>query len=459
MDAHEDLRARRDERVPEGGGAAEAAPKRLAGRGGGFVRLRDLRAAGPADFLGSGLPLGAPDLGGIILEAEGERVHPEAARELLESRLDGEAALRVARCAHRAAGTKVGENVGLGDLDGGESVSRLHESAGAGAGRDAGRPERLVVDGGDRSILAVAELHAVPRVGPVAGRELVFLAVEHHQDGLASLLRELRGEDAVVAGAELRAEAAARELRADDDLVLRQLEDLGELVPHAERALRRGLDLERVAGPLGEHGVRLHADVRLDGRRRDDLQRAIRVREALVDVAFARGLRPAHVARLGELRRGAGLVARASLFLDGLLEDEGRAVLAGRGETHGVREDIVRDLDGAKRVLGGRPRGRCEGEDGLPVIADHVLARVLDHDARHPLGGRGVDRDDLRVRVRRAEDAGVEHARPAGVVRVDGAAGDLLRPVEARPAAAGDRARTHGIGRRIARGKGDGDLP
>ena len=77
------------------------------------------------------------------------------------------------------------EDVGFGDPDGGEAVGRLREGAGARARRDSRRAEGRVVHGRDRPVILVAELHAVPRVGAVARREMLLLSIELHEDGLA----------------------------------------------------------------------------------------------------------------------------------------------------------------------------------------------------------------------------------------------------------------------------------
>ena len=116
------------------------------------------------------------------------------------------------------------------------------------------------------------------------------------------------------------------------------------------------------------------------------------------------------------------------------LGDDRRDALAGpldavRGERPG-RADVVLDPGAAT----GRPGHRHR------VVRD-VGADEHGDDARHRLGRGRVDRADVGVRVRAAQDGHVGHRRELDVVDVVAGAGDearVLDPLDARPEDVGD---------------------
>src|SRR5262249_48287891 len=84
----------------------------------------------------------------------------------------------------------------------------------------------------------------------VAGGEVLRGPWERAPNGPARALRKLYRDVGVVAGAVLRAEAAAHELADDAHLVRGEAERPGDLVADAPDELRRDVDVERVAAPL-----------------------------------------------------------------------------------------------------------------------------------------------------------------------------------------------------------------
>src|SRR6202022_3733448 len=96
-------------------------------------------------------------------------------------------------------------------------------------------------DGSQRPILLSTDLQLLMRVRPVANN-MLLPAIEHQFDGSVRLSRQVRCHYAFIAGAELRAKAAAHELCDHTNLALWQLEDVGKLIANARRALGRGVN-------------------------------------------------------------------------------------------------------------------------------------------------------------------------------------------------------------------------
>ncbi len=170
--------------------------------------------------------------------------------------------------------------------------------------------------------------------------------------------------------------------------------------------------------------------------------------------------------RLVGRRLVAGLPGRARevVALAGLVVADQRRVgveRLARVDDRGQR--LVLDVDQRERVVGRVLVGRDHERDLLALEADLVAGehglRVVG-DRRHPreaerlevLGGddggdvrvrerrRGVDRDDLRVRVRAAQDRAVDHPRQLDVVEVGALAADEARVLLALQPAEADRA-------------------
>ena len=103
------------------------------------------------------------------------------------------------------------------------------------------------------------------------------------------------------------------------------------------------------------------------------------------------------------------------------------------------RQHFPLDLDHSQRICRLLLRRRRERADLF--AGEHHFLAGLDRDqhrlhARRFFSRRRVDALQPRVRMRRSQDAAVEHAGPDDVVRILGAAGDFLRTVDARHARA-----------------------
>ena len=107
-----------------------------------------------------------------------------------------------------------------------------------------------------------------------------------------------------------------------------------------------------------------------------------------------------------------------------------------------VGQHLVLHLDEAQRVAGLLLGGRRDRRDLVALV--HRLLAGLEHGERRLhagrlLRGREIDRHDARVRVRRAQDARVQHPGPVDVVGVLGASRHLV--ADRRPASGACRAR------------------
>ena len=117
------------------------------------------------------------------------------------------------------------------------------------------------------------------------------LRVSAQRTGSAGALRQLGGDERVLAGMVLRAEAAAHVVADDPHVVLRDPELLGGLLAHAPDELRGGVQVEDVPFPLADRLVRLHRVVQDGLRPVLGLDHDVGLGEALLDVARARSAR------------------------------------------------------------------------------------------------------------------------------------------------------------------------
>ena len=280
-----------------------------------------------------------------------------------------------------------------------------------------------------------------------------LVARHHHLHRTPRLLRQLHGERLevdVVLAAEAAAELGRRHLHLRD--VHRQ--QLGDLGPHHEVALRRGPDLgDAAVGVVRDRGLRL--DVALVRRLGAELalDDDVGLGETGVDVAELGGQHGREVRRLGRRRRD----ALGDLVLVQQRRVGGHRLL----DVDDVRQHLVLDLDQLQRALGDQLRGGGDGSDGVAVV-QHLLARhhaarhvaEVDHefarggnqhghvgeviagdhglDAGQLLGGRGVDALDARVRMPGAQHLADELVGQIDVGGVAGLAGHLVdgvRPV------------------------------
>ena len=254
---------------------------------------------------------------------------------------------------------------------------------------------------------------------------------------------------------ELRAEAAAEERRAHPDAVLGPAEEARKLDPDEGRALRRGVDRERVLARLGHRHERLERRVHhLLGAERV-LEDVVGGGERLPGVAAAQVvverdvgvLAPLHVLQVGE---GAG---RLELVVHDRLRGHRLDLVVDRGQLLVLGDDEVRRLLGDVRIGREHDRDRLAdvahlvdredrlvverravvrlGDDGADVVGGDHAVHAADR-----LRGADVDALDATVRDGAAEDLAVEHPRQAQVVDVLRAPGDLLPRLEPRDRAA-----------------------
>ena len=199
-------------------------------------------------------------------------------------------------------------------------------------------------------------------------------AIEEEAHGSLRLAGEMERDDAVVARAELGAEAAAGELADHAHLALRQLEQRGDLVLHAVDPLRAGVERRTVLAPVGDHAVRLNGGMRLHFGPVFLLESDLAAGERLLHVAvIAADHRAAHVSLLRNVLRGATTAGGALLF-DRALENERCAGLAGVVDIGHVRKHLVLDANGARRILRLRRGGCSHGGNGRTLVPD---VRVL----------------------------------------------------------------------------------
>ena len=302
---------------------------------------------------------------------------------------------------------------------------------------------------GDLAVLR-ADLAVHDVVAREAGGHQVLRPVLHPLDRHAG--HDRAGDGAHVAGVDrhLVAEAAADVLALDPDHVLGQPRDVGVDGPVGVRRLVAVVDVE-LAG--------LRVEVGDDPARLQRRRVAARVDDVPADdgVGLGEGLLG------GRLVAGLPGRARQVVALARLVVADQRRVGVERlaGVDH-RRQRLVLDVDQRERVVGRVLVGRDHERDLLALEADlvarqHGLGVVGDR--RHPgqaerlqvLGGdhrrdvgvlqrrRGVDRDDLGVRVGAAQDRAVHHPRQVDVVEVGALAADEARVLLALEAAEADR--------------------
>ena len=232
----------------------------------------------------------------------------------------------------------------------------------------------------------------------------------------------------------------------------------------------------RVDGAVGVRRLVAVVDVELAGLRVEVGDHAARLQRRRVtarvdDVALDDrvGLRERAVGRLlvaGLPQRAGQVVALAGL----VVADQRRVVVERLARVDDGRQRLVLDVDQRQRIVG---RVLVDGDDerdllaleadlvagqyGLRVVGDRrhprqaerleVLGRDDGGDARVGERARGVDRDDLGVRVRRAQHLAVDHARQPDVVEVGALAADEARVLLALQPAEADRPLGRGAGK------------
>ena len=359
-----------------------------------------------------------------VLDAELDRVHLHQVGELVHHDFGDERPLRVPRRAHRPLQARVGEHVLVRAPPIGDAVDVRQREPGS-RSRAAGTPG-LGIERRDEAVGRHTRLDASGGGRPVPDGEVLFLAVQHQLDGLADLSRQLRADQALGADAErLAAEAAAHVLALHPDVGLWQVQRRGEVFARGVDALRRDPHRQLVALPLADRAVRLQADVR------DDVGL----------VGLFEGVRGS-----GEASRQVAGLLRLPLAHVAVREHGRRRTRERQRHVGHVRQHLVLHLHqarGVDRLLLG------VGDDGCHFVA-------LEHDAVGWLGAglpvhqatahtwrlerrRQIHGDHPRMRMRRADDPRIQHARTVDVEGVPGASGDLVGTVEAL-----DRRAEHG---------------
>ena len=287
--------------------------------------------------------------------------------------------------------------------------------------------ERLHLEAGHRPVLHHADLDVEePALVAVRVRRVLVGAPLRPLHRAAELPGHQAEHDVLRVQADLVAEAAADVVRDEAELV----DPRAERGRHPDRAHARHLVVARerpLAGALVVLDERARA---LERRRREavevelvDLHDVVGLGERRVDVT------PVEDARPDDVR--AGVVVEDDLVLQRLLgvDEHGKLVVLDLDQLGGVARELARRCaDGGDR-LAHVPHAAHRERVVLDVPArldGHLEERVrVDRDlvARdRPVHAvelerlRDVDRDDLRVRVRGADEVDVAHPMPADVV-------------------------------------------
>ncbi len=307
---------------------------------------------------------------------------------------------------------------------------------------------------GDLSVLRHAGLHPHQRrMAPAVAVEHLFArerdlhrAPRHH--------RELRDGDLVAERIALAAEAAAVRRGDDADAGGRELEHLRQRAVHVVRCLGAAPQGElAVGGPLRHGRMLLHRQVGVALVEEQILAHQVGPREARLHVAelevneFVEVAAVAVIVDAG-LGVGDGVLGVGDgaqrLVLDGNeVERRGCDVFVdGRHGRHRIADES--DLVRRERVLVLAHREDTEG-DG------EVLPRQHGFHAREARRLGRVDAQDLRVRMRAAQQFGVEHPGEKQVVGEDGGARDLGGRVDLAERLADDTTEGRNDGRGMRR--------
>ncbi len=306
-------------------------------------------------------------------------------------------------------------------LDLGIDADRLHHCLGDDGGVEAGHAGALV--GEDRDLLALVAglLQQLPGLGRVVGEALLLdLAIifRGHVDrrvvGLAEAVRDIgdelgkvdRGGDGLAQGLVLHQRVARLDDQAVPDRVRRDGErDIGGVLEVGHVRFRHQRHVERAREQAGLHRRRVGDD----HEARFLHQRALRADIAVAPVALGRdvAVEGEELDRLAALpfaeHEGAGAdrLVPASVGLDRILVEHGRAAAIGPGER--VEEEPVRLVDLHDEAVGVGRRGRYDLEAVAPVeirkaapvgLRVHVAVPAPQHVGRGH-GGPVVELDAL----------------------------------------------------------------
>ena len=383
-----------------------------------------------------------------VLAAQLRLVHAERDGQAIDQSLVGDGHLGRPEAAHGSAGVLVGEDADDIDRDVRDAIGARGVAGGLAHDGDPGRGVGPLVDpDGD---FRGRESPVAPGAEPVVDPDRVTLVARDHRLGARvaqadRLARVPQGREPQV---DLDRDVLAPSERASG----RGLQDAYALQRQAERERDQAALL---VDPLAGH---------FDGQDRTVVTRAagLEVEERVVDdLGLERVLH--HDVALGE-RAGRVPFPDALLGQDVSLVVDARSVGAERlVDIEDRRKRPVLDADLAQRLDRGLFAARHHQGDGVSQVAHLAAAKHLlvaadqavqvrpwnvqmckdREDAGQPLGFAGIDRKDLGVRVRRAQDLGVEARLREEVLTVPGSAGCLVRGVQARRVGA-DHGRPHG---------------
>ncbi|MDW8467691.1 MAG: hypothetical protein RML56_00490 [Burkholderiales bacterium] len=269
---------------------------------------------------------------------------------------------------------------------------------------------------------------------PTAMKVEDFLAVEADLDRATEGERRFCDHHLVVRGVAFAAEAAAVGHRDHAHLRGRKLKHACKLPVEIVRVLRARIEHHpALAFGGGERRMLLDRKMRAAFVKEHVLEDEIGVRERLLDVAELVGLQAVDVPLRAIVvdarrRRSEGLGRardrrkRPVLHFD-VRERLGAGLLVARDDRRDRVPDVA-DFSARKRILVLRDRHDAEGNRKRLAREDEVHAGKRG-------GARDVHREDLGVRVRRAEQPAVRHARERQVVGKARLAGDLVARVHA----------------------------
>ncbi len=324
-------------------------------------------------------------------------------------------------------------------------------------GADAG--EVVDLPGGDGAVVLHADLGLDAVVAGVDVGDEALDPVGDELDRPLEQLRQRHRRHLVGVGVHLDAERAADVLGDDADLMLFQRQMLGEQVLHHVRRLRALIDGQaRVARiPVGDDGARLVGDAGVAAEHECGLDHRVGLGEALVGIA--RGVHALEAEIVADRRMDHRRLRIERGFRIG---DRRQFLVVDRDQLAAVLGFGAAPRDhGADRFAG--PAGAVDGDGVLrrrfealemrehadPGRDDLGQFRAGDHgdDAGRFLGGGGVDALDPGVRVRRAHERDMRHARQHHVA-------DVLRAALRQPRQIGPRHRAADVGvRPVERGE------
>ena len=411
------------------------------------IRARRMTAA-PADPFGAAAAFLAPHRARIDAIAQHQRIDRQLFRQFIDDLFERERAWRIARAAHRAAGAGIDEDVVLLDIEIRALVHRLRDIADAGADGRSRRAIGVERDRAERAVLARADLQPLECSRAVARVELFLVAIEHEPDRRAGGTRKGDCRARVIAGTRFRSESAAHRIDDNPDPIARQIEGISQLVAHAGGELGREIDRQPVRPPIGDDGMRFHAAMRLHLRAVFAFDDDVGFGEALLHVAARSGRGgTAHVSVLLKLGRSGHAAGEAET--DHRRTKDRRSVdLAGFFDVDNERQHLVFDLDQAQRCFRGlRRRGRDRrdrrpdikstryrpgGRPGFDRTADNVGDNVNGAHIGMAFRRFRIDRYDARMRMRRAQQPAMQHARQLDIDREARGAGHLGPAIDPR---------------------------